>query len=110
MVPLGGSDSGLGQRTMVFASVGVGASALGWVALDNAGGARLSGRIDGFAAGSPFSLLGAGGWFVLDPGERLWVGVRFRPAYAGSFAEPLLITTGQGGSGRVAVPLRGVAQ
>ncbi len=52
----------------------------------------LSGTIEGFASGSPFELVSGAGPFVVEPGARLLLGVRFTPPYAGSFAETLSLT------------------
>jgi hypothetical protein len=58
----------------------------------NTGLGVLSGSVDAFADGSPFSLTRGGGAFTLLLGENLVIGVQFAPTAAGKASATLTIT------------------
>jgi hypothetical protein len=109
-VTLGGAQAASGRTEATFGPVAVGASTLGWIAVENASSAVLSGTIEGFASGSPFELVSDAGPFQLEPGERLLLGVRFDPPYAGRFVETLRVRTGAGDEALLGVALSGVGR
>jgi len=59
--------------------------------VSNTGLGVLTGSVDAFAGGSPFSLTRGGGAFTLLPGQDLRIGVQFAPTAAGKASATLTI-------------------
>ena len=78
--------------TLVFGAIPENMALARRFSTTNTGLGVLTGSVDAFAGGSPFSLTLGGGAFTLLPGQNLKIGVRFAPTAAGKASGTLTIT------------------